>query len=233
MIGTIVRNVARPPRDRLEAFVPLGVATVHEAMGRRGLMASRLRPIYPGAAIAGSAIPISVAPGDNSMVNAAIEVCREGDVLVVSPTSPCEDGYFGDLLATAYQSRGVRGLIIDAGCRDVRTLTEMRFPVWAKAVFAQGTVKETLGTVNLPIVCAGQLVHPGDVILADDDGVLVVPRQEIESALAASHARVDKESAMRVRLAAGEFSIDLAGLRERFVQKGLRFVDDVSELSGK
>lgn len=226
MIGTIVRNVARPSRDRLDMLATLGVATIHEAIGRRGLMASRLRPIFPGAAIAGSAIPISVAPGDNSMVNAAIEVTGEGDVLVVSPTSPCEDGYFGDLLATAYQSRGVRGLVIDAGCRDVRTLTEMRFPVWAKAVFAQGTVKETLGTVNLPLVCAGQFVHPGDAIVADDDGVLVVPASEIDTAIAASQARVAKEAAMRTRLAAGEFSIDLANLRERFVQRGLCFVDD-------
>lgn len=233
MYGAIVRNVTRPPLAALDALAALGVATIHEAMGRRGLMAARLRPIYPGASIAGSAMPISVAPGDNSMINAAIEVAQAGDVLVVSPTSTCDDGYFGDLLGTAYQARGVRGLVIDAGCRDVKTLAEMRFPVWSKSVFAQGTVKETLGTVNLPIVCAGQIVHPGDAIVAGDDGVLVIPRAEIEAARAAAHARVDKEAAARARLAAGELSIDIYGLREKLVQKGLVFVDHASELEAK
>lgn len=209
-----------------------GVATVHEALGRTGLMRPHLRPIYPGASIVGNAVTVTVAPGDNTMIHVVVELCREGDVLVVVPTSPCEDGYFGDLFGGALKARGVRGTVIEAGCRDIRTLKEMGFPVWSKAVFAQGTVKETLGDINLPVVCAGQRVEPGDAIVADDDGVLVVPRARIAEALDASLARIKKEETNRKRFAAGEVGLDVYGMREKLAAKGLTYYDDAAALNG-
>ena len=222
----VVRNIKRPDPEVVRTLGELGVATVHEAQGRTGLMKPYMRPIYPSARAAGTAVTISSQPGDNLMIHAAMEVCKRGDILVVTTTSESTDGMFGELLGVSCEAHGVVGLITDAGVRDTAELTAMDFPVWAKAISAQGTVKSTAGSVNVPVVCAGMTVNPGDVVVADADGVVVVPREQAAAVAKAGRDRIDKEAKTRERLRNGELGVDFYGLREKLKQLGVNYVDE-------
>jgi 4-hydroxy-4-methyl-2-oxoglutarate aldolase len=219
----VITKWERPSIDVMSSLEQAGVSTIHEAQGRSGLLAPYMRPIYTGAIAAGSAVTVSIPPGDNLMIHVAVEVCGPGDILIVVPTSHCTDGYFGELLATSLRTRGVKGLIIEAGCRDIRPLSEMKFPVWSRAVSSQGTVKASLGSVNIPVVCAGALIHPGDVIVGDDDGVVVVKREDAAAVADASAKRIAKEDATRERLLKGESGLDIYGWRQKVTALGLEY----------
>ena len=233
MSHKIIRRIARASSEAVKTLGNAGVATVHEAQGRTGLMRPNMRPIYPTARVAGTAVTISIAPGDNLMIHASIEVCQPGDVLVVAPTSECTDGYFGELLGVSCQAHGIAGLIIDAGVRDTAELAALNFPVWSKAVSSQGTVKNAPGDVNVPVVCAGALVNPGDVIVGDADGVVVVAREAAEQVAQASQERIAKEEKTRERLRKGELGLDFHGLRAKLKELGVEFVDEAERKIGR
>lgn len=224
-MAIVIEDIPRPEPSTVARFAAFGVATIHEAQGRKGLMAPTMRPICRAAHVAGTAITVSVPPGDNWMIHVATEVCREGDIMVVAPISACSDGYFGELLATLFMARGLAALVIDAGVRDVAELTRMRFPVWSTSISAQGTVKESLGDVNTSIVCAGQWVNPGDIVVADDDGVVVVRSPEAEEILEKSARREEKEAEIRARYARGELGLDINDMRPGLAAKGLVYRD--------